>query len=254
MDGQTIKGLTRRLLPRRVYDALWRLWNAARRLFIYPQQTVGAAADYDAYWARKAGQGMGQLSSFRRARAEVFAQIVAPGADVLDLGCGDGAVLKYLMDHRGVNGYGVDLSADAVAFARTQGLNVVQGEVAGPLPGAFDRDYDYVILSEIIEHLPDPEGLLLRLRGRVRAAIIVSVPNTGWWQHRLRLLLGRFPLQWVAFPGEHLRFWTLADFRWWARALGFELVRVYPYVGAPWLRQIWPALFAQAFVVVLKPR
>ena len=247
-----VKSAARRVLPRAAYNALWRAWHAARRLFIYPQQTIGAAADHDAYWAQKAGARMGELSAFRRARAEVFAQIIAPGATVLDLGCGDGAILKYLVEQRGVRAYGVDLSTEAAAFARAQGLSVMQGDVAGPLAGELDREYDYIILSEIIEHLPDPEGLLLGLRDRVRAALVVSVPNTGWWQHRLRLALGRFPLQWVVFPGEHLRFWTLADFRWWAGALGFELAGVYPYVGVPALRRVWPGLFAQAFVYVLK--
>ncbi len=251
---QTIKAAARRLLPRPVHDALWRWRQAARRLFIYPQQTIGAAADYDAYWKRKAGGRMGQLSRTRRARAEVFAQVVTPGAVVLDLGCGDGALLKYLVDRRGVRGYGVDLSADAAASARSQGLTVIEGDITAPLTGELDREYDYVILSEIIEHLPNPEGLLLNLKGRARQALLVSVPNTGWWQHRLRLLLGRFPLQWIVFPGEHLRFWTLADFRWWAGALGFELVRVYPYVGAPLLQAVWPGLFAQGFVYVLRPK
>lgn len=251
MNG--LKNFLKTILPGDLYNRLWRTWDAARRLFIYPQITIGPSADYDAYWKQKAAAGMGKLSSWRRARAATFAQVIEPGAVVLDLACGDGAILKYVTEVRDVEAYGIDLSSKAVDFARGQGLTVMQGDVSGPLPDGLDREYDYIILSEIIEHLPDPEALLLRLGKRTRRALIVSIPNTGWWQHRLRLALGRFPLQWVVFPGEHLRFWTLTDFRWWAGALGLELVEIHPYRGVPGLRKVWPGLFAQGIVYVLKP-
>jgi SAM-dependent methyltransferase len=114
-----------------------------------------------------------------------------------------------------------------------------------------DRVFDYVILSEIIEHLPDPESLLRDLQQFVRKGFIVSIPNTGFHQHRLRLLLGRFPLQWVVMPGEHLCFWTRADFHWWARQLGYQIAREVPYEGTPLLKDALPGLFAAAFVYLL---
>jgi hypothetical protein len=95
--------------------------------------------------------------------------------------------------------------------------------------------------------------LLNMLRPYIRKAFIVSIPNTGFHQHRLRLLFGRFPLQWVVTPGEHLRYWTRADFHWWAKALGFMIVREVPYEGTPVLKNVLPGLFAAAFVYVLKP-
>ncbi len=247
-----IKTILKAILPASRYNDLWRLWDSARRLFIYPQKTLGAAADYDAYWAHKTEQSMGQLSRYRRARAQVFEKIIAPDATVLDLGCGDGAILHHLVEQRSIKAYGIDLSPKAVAFARGLGLEVVEGDITAPLPGTLDREYDYIILSEVIEHLPDPEGLLLRLRESARVALLVSIPNTGWWHHRLRLALGRFPLQWVVFPGEHLRFWTLADFRWWTQAQGFDLAQMHPYTGIPGLRRLWPSLFAQGIIYVLK--
>jgi 2-polyprenyl-3-methyl-5-hydroxy-6-metoxy-1,4-benzoquinol methylase len=111
--------------------------------------------------------------------------------------------------------------------------------------------FDYIIMSEIIEHLPDPEMLLNALRSHVRKGLIVSIPNTGYHQHRLRLLMGRFPLQWVVTPGEHLRYWTRIDFHWWARQLGFRVAREFPYEGTPGLKEAWPNLFAAALVYVL---
>ena len=76
-------------------------------------------------------------------------------------------------------------------------------------------------------------------------------PITGVFADRLRLLFGRFPLQWVVTPGEHLRYWTRADFGWWAEQMGFRLVRAVPYEGTPWLKDVWPSLFAAAFVYAL---
>ena len=137
---------------------------------------------------------------------------------------------------------------------QSQGLKVELADVNRPIGDAVAayfpgvKQFDYIILSEIIEHLPDPESLLNALRPVARKGIIVSIPNTGYVYHRLRLLLGRFPLQWIVTPGEHLRFWTRTDFHWWARQMKFRIAREFPYVGAPGLKEVWPSLFAAAFV------
>jgi hypothetical protein len=59
-------------------------------------------------------------------------------------------------------------------------------------------------------------------------------------------------LQWVVTPGEHLRFWTRADFHWWARQMSFEIAKEFPYQGTRFLKELWPGLFASAFVYVLR--
>ena len=239
------------------------LWFANRyrqikRLFSYPDTARVGVVDYDEYWDSKAQSGMGILSPWRLKRAKVFASLVERGDRVLDLGVGDGALLRYIIDQKGVDGCGLDVSPKAVAFCQAQGLNVQLADINQPvsdyLQAAFgdQTEFDYIILSEIIEHLPDPESLLNALRRHTRKAIIVSIPNTGYHQHRLRLLMGRFPLQWVVTPGEHLRFWTRADFHWWARQLGFAIAREVPYQGTAWLKERWPSLFAAAFVFMLR--
>ena len=232
------------------------LWLAGcrrglRRLFIYPDTARVGASDPDLYWENKGLRKPGQLSSWRLKRARVFAGLVADGDRVLDLGTGDGALLRYLLDLRQIEARGIDIAPEAVAFCRAQGLDVMLGDIKRPVSEFVDEPVDYVILSEIIEHLPDPEGLLNDLRPLVRKGFIVSIPNTGFHQHRLRLLLGRFPLQWVVTPGEHLRFWTRADFHWWARQLGLEVRQEIPYEGTAILKDLWPGLFAAAFVFEL---
>lgn len=248
---QTVKQRLRHGPLRPVYLWLANRYRAWRRLGAYPETARVGVVDYDTYWDNKAPGGLGQLSPWRRKRAQVFTSMVSAGDRVLDLGVGDGALLHYMVTHGGIDGYGLDVSPKAVEFCRANGLNVDLADINRPLDEYITEPFDYVVLSEIIEHLPDPERLLNDLRPHTRKAIIISVPNTGFYQHRLRLLLGKFPLQWVVTPGEHLRFWTLADFHWWATQLDFQVVRAVPYEGTPLLKDLWPGLFAAAFVYVL---
>ncbi len=248
----SLKRTLRQSALRPLYLWLANRYRTWQRLTGYPATARVGVVDYDVYWDSKAKRVMGQLSAWRLRRAQVFASVVEPGDRVLDLGVGDGALLKYLIDERGIDGYGLDVSQQAVDFCREHGLNVDLADINQPLEAYISEPFDYVILSEIIEHLPDPESLLNNLRPHIRKGLIVSVPNTGYHQHRLRLLTGKFPLQWVVTPGEHLRFWTRADFHWWARQLHFTIVREVPYEGTRGLKNIWPGLFAAAFVFVLQ--
>ena len=90
---------------------------------------------------------------------------------------------------------------------------------------------------------------LLNLKG---ATIFASVPNSGYLTHRMRFLLGRFPLQWVASPNEHLRFWTFKDLKWWFKYLNIlEKVKIIPYKGIPILNKLKPNLFAQGLFILI---
>ena len=105
--------------------------------------------------------------------------------------------------------------------------------------------FDIITAFEVLEHLPDADEQLLKLYSKVNVAFIFSVPNTGYIVHRLRLLFGRFPLQWRAHPGKHARFWTKKDVYWWiTKYLGIpsDKLRVYTYSGSTNVKSYGPLL------------
>jgi len=246
-----LKSLLKKCLPPRCLDGLVRIHQGWISLFIY-HSPASLALDYDGFWERKRGSNMGYLSAFQLDRVRAIAEAMPEGVSVLDVGCGDGAILQYLIEHKAVDAHGLDISERAVDHCRAQGLDVWLADVTQPETLNALTEYDYIILSEIIEHIPSPEDLVDGLRSHVRWAFIISVPNTGYIWHRLRLLLGRFPLQWLAHPGEHLRFWTHVDFMWWANWVGYRVRIAIPYQGTPGLKRLWPNLFASGIVYVLE--
>ena len=214
----------------------------------YPVNTISQDYSYDSYWHHKRPGNLGTLSDFQRRRADIVSTLIEEHSSVLDIGCGDGSLLGYLVEKLSINGIGVDNSAYALSAAAARNLNVWKAnvedlETLNELP-----ETDYILLLEVLEHLARPEDLLVRLRKKCRKAMIISVPNSGYYTHRLRLLFGRFPMQWFVHPGEHLRFWTVSDFRWWVSAQKFSLDALELYEGRPILGKIWPSLFAAGIV------
>ena len=146
---------------------------------------------------------------------EVIAGWVQPGERVLDLGCGDGALLKLLIETRGAHGYGVDIDDANVLAAIANGINVIQSNLDAGLAGFVDGAFDHVVLSrtlQTIRHTQDVLGAMLRV-GR---EAVVSFPNFGYWKNRSAVLGGRMPVsedlphQWYDTP--NVRFFTMLDF------------------------------------------
>ena len=219
---------------------------------VYPVNTLERELSYDEYWRAKRPGNLGMLSSFQRRRAEIVQQFIDRGATVLDIGCGDGAILSYLREQKQIHGIAVDSSELAISHAASLGFETIKIDCNDTSSLSRLPTIDYILLLEVLEHLPRPEEVLAALRSKCTKAMIVSVPNSGYYVHRLRFLSGRFPLQWIAHPGEHLRFWTLADFRWWIRALKFKFAALKCYEGIPVLNKLWPSLFAAGIVARLE--
>lgn len=147
-----------------------------------------------------------------------FAAIAAwipQGASVLDLGCGDGSLLRYLKDTRKVRGYGVEISDANIVACIRNGVNVIQGDLDSGLSGFETRSFDFVILSQTLQATRHTEALVNEML-RVGSEGVVSFPNFGYWMNRLQILNGHMPVseelpyQWYDTPNVHLC--TLHDF------------------------------------------
>ncbi|MGE5148198.1 MAG: methionine biosynthesis protein MetW [Candidatus Eiseniibacteriota bacterium] len=129
-----------------------------------------------------------------RVDLQIVANMVDRGARVLDVGCGDGALLDWLVHNRSVDGRGMELSQAGVNAGVTRGLSVVQGDADQDLRIYPADAFDYVILSQTLQATRDPKGVLTELV-RIAPRAIVSFPNFAYWRVRWQLLTrGRMPV------------------------------------------------------------
>lgn len=157
---------------------------------------------------------------------KVIADMVPVGARVLDLGCGDGALLDHLIQHRQCTGYGVEID-DANVLACTQrGVNVIQLNLDEGLAMFADASFDVVLQIDTLQHLHNTE-IMLRETARVGRLGIVAFPNFGHWSNRLAILRGRMPVnqrlpyEWYNTP--NIRVTTAADFEVLVKHTGLKL-------------------------------
>jgi methionine biosynthesis protein MetW len=140
---------------------------------------------------------------------------ITEGARVLDLGCGDGALLAFLAAERRAGGYGVEIDDAGVLACVRNGINVIQSDLERGLAGFDDAAFDVVILSQTLQAMRRIEAIVAEML-RVGREAIVTFPNFGHWSHRLQILRGRMPVspslpyQWYDTPNIHLC--TVADF------------------------------------------
>jgi methionine biosynthesis protein MetW len=215
----------------------------------------GTKMDYDAYWVARSQQNGEMERAMYAYKFQLIAQLVEPCSTVLDIGCGDGSLLAYLRDSRSIVPYGMEISAKACELARRRNIEVLQTDIS---QGSIELpQVDYIVMSQVLEHLPNSEEVLLEVKDKFNKALLIDIPNTGALNDRLRLLLGRFPKQWVFHAGEHVRFWTVTDFLSLCRQLGYRVERYFglydPYyqVGLK-LWHLYPRLFTRYVLYVLQ--
>ena len=154
------------------------------------------------------------------ATMRVIANLVPQGARVLDLGCGDGALLALLQAERGCSGYGIEIDDANVLECVRRRVNVIQLNLDEGLAMFDDASFDVVLQVDTLQHLRNTETML-RETARVGRVGIVAFPNFAHWPHRLSVLMGRMPVtkrlpyQWYDTP--NIRVGTYADFEQLAR-------------------------------------
>ena len=155
------------------------------------------------------------IHTVERADFDLIASWVKPNERVLDLGCGDGSLLKRLIEERGAFGYGIEREEAGVLAAITQGINVIQGDLEQGLTGFDDGTFNHVVLSRTLQTVRHTERLLTEML-RVGREAVVSFPNFAYWKNRMAVMRGRMPvsedLPYEWFDTPNLRFFTLLDF------------------------------------------
>ena len=164
-----------------------------------------------------------------RVDQRVVAEMISANSRVLDVGCGDGALLRHLAQVKGVDARGLELQQRLVSASVAHGLSVIQGNAEENLSFYPDASFDYVVLSQTIQAMTQPKQVLSELL-RIGRHAIVSLPNFGYWKVRLQLLLtGRMPVsefltyQWYDTPNIH--FCTIRDFCVLADEMGLSIER-----------------------------
>jgi methionine biosynthesis protein MetW len=184
----------------------------------------------------------------------VIGEIVEPGSRVLDLGCGEGELLAWLLEHKRVLARGVEISPAQVRRAIARGVSVYQGDIDDGLADYPDKAFDYVILSQTLQETRSPLQVLREML-RVGRRAIISFPNFGHFSVRVTMLLNGqapktklFPYNWYNSPNIH--FLSINDFEGLCREHNFPIERRYFLAGSRRVKT-FPNLIAQTAVFLL---
>jgi methionine biosynthesis protein MetW len=162
-----------------------------------------------------------------RADLAFIARWVSPHSRVLDLGCGDGAMLDYLQVDKQCSGYGVEIDDEKIPRCIERGVSVIQQDLEAGLAMFADNAFDTVLCLSALQMMKNVEGILRDIT-RVGQEAIVSFPNFAHWPHRLALMRGRMPvsesLPYDWFDTPNLRCATITDFEELAREVGLEVL------------------------------
>jgi len=147
---------------------------------------------------------------------KVIADLIEKDKKVLDVGCADGVLMKFLKDNKNANIRGLEISKEKVQECIAKGLTVIEGNAEKDLKQFQDKSFDYVVLSQTLQAFLNPELVLTELL-RVGKKAIITIPNFGYWKVRLHLLLkGTMPItktlpdEWYNTPNLHMC--TIKDF------------------------------------------
>ena len=160
---------------------------------------------------------------------QVIADLIEKDKKVLDVGCADGTLMKFLKDNKNINIRGLEISKDKVQKCIAKGLTVIEGNAEKDLIQFPDKSFDYVVLSQTLQAFLNPELVINELL-RVGKKAIVTIPNFGFWKIRLHLLTkGTMPItktlpdEWYNTPNLHMC--TIKDFDYFVKSRNFKIFK-----------------------------
>ncbi len=201
------------------------------------------------------GQGS-ELEGGKRVRFdyELIEGLIEPDSTVLDVGCGDGELLARLVQDKNITGAGIEVNQELVLDCICRGIPIIQHDVERGLGNYEDKSFDYVILSQTVQTLNNPEKVFRELL-RVGRKVIVSFPNFGYWRCRAQLLLNgkapvtrELPFEWHSSPNIHVL--SLKDFDGFCRRLGAKVEKKIPLGRSGRAVTIAANLFAEQAIYV----
>ncbi len=160
---------------------------------------------------------------------KVIANLIEKDKRVLDVGCGDGTLMKFLKDNKNVDCRGMEISKNKVQKCIEKGLTVIEGNAEKDLIQFPDKSFDYAVLSQTLQAFLDPELVINELL-RVGKKAIVTIPNFGYWKVRLHLLTkGTMPIT-KTLPDEwynttNLHMCTIKDFVYFVKSRNFKIFK-----------------------------
>lgn len=192
-----------------------------------------------------------------RADLAIIAEWIKPGSSILDLGCGDGTLLKHLRDNQQVKGIGLEINEQDIESCIKDNLNIIQSDLNDGLQAYFpDRCFDYVVMSQTLQATKNPE-ILVEDMLRVGQEGIVTFPNMAYWRGRLQLGLGGFmpvtkslPNHWYNTPNIHLC--TMQDFEALCHERGIHILERtvvdHTHSKSTLLMKLFPNLFGEVAI------
>jgi methionine biosynthesis protein MetW len=200
---------------------------------------------------------MGVFEQPHRARVDydLIESLIGPNSSVLDVGCGNGELLADLIHDKNIKGEGIELEQNLVLDCICRGLPVIQQDIEAGLSYCGDKSFDYVILSQTVQTVKNPEKVFKELL-RIGKKIIVSFPNFGHWRCRGQLLFKgsapvtrQLPFEWHNSPNIHCL--SLKDFDEFCRKLDVKIEKRIPLVKSRLSPvKFWPNLFAEQAVYI----
>lgn len=168
-----------------------------------------------------------QSTDLTRYDLQLISNWIEADSKVMDLGCGDGRLLRFLTEQKNVSGYGIELDSDRVAECISNGINVIQTNLDKGLSHFDDNSFDYVVLSLTLQAMRSPRVLLQEML-RVGRQGIVTFPNFAYWRNRLQIAFqgtmpvsDELPYKWFDTPNIHLC--TIKDFHTLCDEMGFTI-------------------------------